>query len=664
MLVWKTSHLLAALSAASLASSATVANHQSPFLHPLHSDLAHVEGSAQRFGLTPSGLHINSAPGHASRLLLHFHPDHYDDILAAKNDAQPILEWTRTQKRDWEEVTLGCGAKRGAVGGVESCREDDLRAKGTSELRQEDADGRQVDAGCTPTEVHPDGRAYFADCAPAHELLSAIGGDREGATGKDVSVGLWSAVARLRLPGRDSASYQWWVAHVQMPRANWPLVTPNTEAVSSVNRVAGLMQDPFIAKAGQARSNDEMKGVDLRWSGWNGDVTIRVPAPSAVANMSTPDDARESAAVGESIWAPLQAPWGGQVVWIGNYTRPFPPLNKLNNEHGICVSIRNEWGFVLRLCGEIQPQVSLGDLVAQGDHIGRVSRLPASREPRSKRRPADPPKRSDAPSSREKRYPYRFSKLRVAVARPDPRWQEWKSPDDPGWHFYDPLHALQESRPSSPIPPYSSLEKVFFARPTAASALNGSSPDVFGTSTDFFKPVLSGNVELIVAYEAFLPTPDDAEDGVDPLSLYKLEWASWRELDQGPWTGTCQLPDGVGWRPAFRPDTLGTGTVGSNLTLQQTKLLSPYVPLFKVGRFFPTVYSSQFDEKSRRLFYSPTRYRASDGTADPRASWDTTRERDGDIIIVFKASTYFGTVPSCQLHARVKIDNASRRIRK
>lgn len=333
----------------------------------------------------------------------------------------------------------------------------------------------------------------------------------------------------------------------------------------------------------------------------------------------------------------------------------------------LCHQIRDQWSFVVHLCGPLTSLVSVGDYVSRGSLVAHASRRPLSREPPSHRRPADPPKSTDAPPGREKRYPFRFAQLRVAFARPDAGWTEWKSPDDAGWVFYNPLHALLESKPASPIPPYASPTQLFFARPSLFLH-NGSEPIVFATSTDLFKPTLSGKVEMIAGFQAFMPTPGDAEDGLDGLSLYSLHYAVWRELDQGPWLGGCALPQNVSWRTSFerRSVSLSVPTLPCQLLTRAStqlpsnhtalaSLLTAYVPAFRAGRFFPTKYASQFDEKSRRLFYALTRTAL--GAPNLAGTWDTTRERDGDNVIVVRAATYFGDVADCSLGARVRIAN-------
>lgn len=78
--------------------------------------------------------------------------------------------------------------------------------------------------------------------------------------------------------------------------------------------------------------------------------------------------------------------------------------------------------------------------------------------------------------------------------------------------------------------------------------------------------------------------------------------------------------------------------------LPKNGLLAHYVPAFTVGTvpLLKTSYASQFDEKSRKLYYAPTRSLL--GAPDGRGAWDTTKEPEGNGVyeVMVRARDWWG----------------------
>lgn len=74
----------------------------------------------------------------------------------------------------------------------------------------------------------------------------------------------------------------------------------------------------------------------------------------------------------------------------------------------------------------------------------------------------------------------------------------------------------------------------------------------------------------------------------------------------------------------------------------RSKLWSVYRSSFSYGFFVRTLYSSQFDEKARRLFYTPTAVIR--GEPDARGTWHTRDEGEGNgrYRVVVRARDYWG----------------------
>ena len=154
-------------------------------------------------------------------------------------------------------------------------------------------------------------------------------------------------------------------------------------------------------------------------------------------------------------------------------------------------------------------------------------------------------------------------------------------------------------------------------------------PSVFASSTDLFNPRLSGAVEVIVGFEYFQQTPGDAGDGMDALGLYAMDLAVVAERDAGD-----ECASSHGWRPLFEHGRM-TG---------DTPVLARYVAAFSYGRFFPERYTSQFDEKARRLFYAPSR--TTRGVADLAGAVELRRwvDEPGRYKVVVRGRDYWGNV--------------------
>lgn len=93
-----------------------------------------------------------------------------------------------------------------------------------------------------------------------------------------------------------------------------------------------------------------------------------------------------------------------------------------------------------------------------------------------------------------------------------------------------------------------------------------------------------------------------------------------------------------------------------SVSLLKNALLAHYVPAFVVGTvpFFKTKYASSFDEKSRKLYYAPTRTVV--GLPDGRGYWDTTKEPDGDGIyeVWVHGRDWFGNEGCFGANVRIK----------
>jgi hypothetical protein len=333
--------------------------------------------------------------------------------------------------------------------------------------------------------------------------------------------------------------------------------------------------------------------------------------------------------------------------------------------------IRDDWGFVYQLLGldEKAIDVELGQVIKAGHIVGSSSRTPLSWEPPCRHKPADPPKMYDD----TRRYPYRNRVLRIRVARPDPIWKGWKGPAENGWQYFNPLDAFTSDHLESHVPPDVNPKQLYFARPSSDGGLTP--PSVFATTNDLFQPPsLSGNVEIIAGFDAFISLPGNTGGQLDPTALHALEWAVWPKVDSSStMLEDCDKPDGVEWRMTFEHSKVSSSQnrllyCSTNLvrfqlpkawsiSLVKNALLAHYVPAFLVGTipFFKTKYASSFDEKGRKLYYSPTRSLV--GLPDGRGFWDTTKEPEGNGIyqVKVRGRDWFGN-EGC-FGANIKINN-------
>ncbi len=487
-------------------------------------------------------------------------------------------------------------------------------------------------------------------------------------------------------PAGPARTHSFWLGHYALParsraRGLWPLAGNAHDATSGevrwtgrqINRIAGMMYDPYIPYAeqkrggfprpprwppGAAEAESEGAGEGEREGEAaeeeeraDAHALLREPgeahavryddegeALGAAANLGGVGVALSRYNLGLSIRAPfntrasdpplepVHAPVGGQVVWRGAFTRvapphPHPPSKGDSSsaprgeaDEGHAISIRDEWGFVWHLTGveadSIAPQ--LGDEVAVGDVVAQVKRqgktttttggssaaaaaaelhrhAPANNQGTHAPLPLDTAHTDaamDATTTAAARNdPYRFKSLRILVTRPPAHWTAWPEPFAPGWTYYDPLHFLlneydvddeAEQKRAAPtavaaaaqprvqqwrstIPPDATPAKIFFA-PAVVHPLN-MSLQVEASSADLRTPVLSGRVQILAAFDAFVQTPGDGDDAMDGTGLYSLQWGVIRgfqdeEKDWDP--ARCEFVgnelDGSEWRVAFEHD--------------------------------------------------------------------------------------------------------------
>uniref|UniRef100_V5GQH5 Uncharacterized protein n=2 Tax=Kalmanozyma brasiliensis (strain GHG001) TaxID=1365824 RepID=V5GQH5_KALBG len=406
------------------------------------------------------------------------------------------------------------------------------------------------------------------------------------------------------------------------------------------------MENPLIPKSSRY-VNDRNFGVFVDQSAWTLGVQIKVPL--SITNPrdddgddDDPEDIHNKRAKATMMLPPEEvfAPVSGQVVWARDYTFRRPPIYGPaageNDEGSYCLMIRDEWSIVYQIFGIDGGTVSLreGDTVLRGDVLGHALREGFSIEPPSTEPPAD--HLAFKADRHVSFYPYRFRSIQVRVSRPDPSWTEWKSPDEAGWQYFHPLHAFTEGKNyRSSITPYGSPTLIYFAKPST-DPLN-TPPNAYATSNDFWTPTLQGPTEIIVGYEYFQQTPGDPADGMDNLAVYALDVAFKKKVDgeRAPMRGMeCDLggttdPTGVSeedrkyWRNVFEHSKLPNNwtpapspLTQSNATMKEgegepyrwtSKLFAHYMPAFSHGRFFPEKITSQFDEKSKTLYYSAAR---------------------------------------------------------
>jgi len=421
----------------------------------------------------------------------------------------------------------------------------------------------------------------------------------------------------------------------------------------------------------------------------------------------------------------ILSPVGGQVVYLRSYEIPIVPISgagkSLNNEKGLSLQIRDEFGFVYQIFGisPLKVGVKEGDLISRGQFLGGISKRPLSDTPLSRRKPADLPKNVRDSPSKAKYYPFRYRELRLNVARPSSEWKEWKEPYAKGWQYFNPLNFLSKGKFESRIPPYGNPNEIFFATPPGSNGEAISSsfiPHAFASSKDFLTPTLTGRVELITGFESFFQTPGEVEDGMDGLAVHRMDWGLVRKVSN---TGkkrnknsnsdleikdqSCRVEEHekVDWRLSFEhhkvslkvrllsyfprslhltasaclfasfqfpldplstpKSSLNSGSLSTfnsstrSLSHPSTLLLrSNFLPAFSTGLIFKSYQTSQFDEKSRHLLYSPTRNVRGSSALGVNASWDTRDTRDGDYELLIRAKDWWGNEGCVRSKIRVR----------
>ncbi|KAN0064223.1 hypothetical protein ACQY0O_003390 [Thecaphora frezii] len=598
---------------------------------------------------------------------------------AAFRPESAVVRIGPVRSRTRDDVMLECGSE---VGGIESCEDDDL-ASDPSDEAQETLECHFAE----PDAVETGGRLVLSPraCPGWHEFWSSAEEHQAHKSRREGGETLDSFVIGLSIeaqqPDAVAVSERWWVGHLRLDRsrASWPLAgnalsrqPGNEESVwhpDNVNRISGTMQDPLLPKTSHVDPADPQQGVYIEQSSWNLGVQIRIP--SATTN---PRSNRTAAATGDgaSLLLPPEkvfAPVAGQVVWSRPYVRRKPPLvgagAGLNDEVDHCLMIRDEWSIVYQIFG-IDPAtiaVGEGDEVARGEVLGHALREGLSSIPPSTEAPADHGESKDDRAVRF--YPYRYRKLEVRVARPHRSWREWKDPDEVGWQFFQPLQVLREGRVArtgkryrSGVPPYGSPTTMYFARPAKAEdGMEGAAATVaFASSEDFFTPTLEGKVVVVAGFEAFQQTPGDVEDGMEPVAVYAMDLGV-RKWGQGQRVGErerCSLGgeegEGERWRTMWEHSKIPNAWTSPFLTSKpasvrwQSKLLSHYQASLSYGRFFPTRFTSQFDEKAKRLFYVVGRQVRGEpkiqGALDVRR--DLMYEGPGRYRLVLRARDFWG----------------------
>ena len=322
----------------------------------------------------------------------------------------------------------------------------------------------------------------------------------------------------------------------------------------------------------------------------------------------------------------IRAPIDGVVVWSDVYRRSMPPLQGrekgLNDELTWAMMIQDAWGFVHQLLGLDEKHVlfDVGDRVKTGDVIGLAPSTPLSAMPPSKRPPLDVPVHYQEEGYEP--YPFRFRKLEIRVARPHRHWTRYMSPDADGWSYFNPLLMYVRGRaPPVMIPPFMDVSTLVFAPSTSVEV-----PHAFPAySGKRAIPIPSSKVDVFVRMQAFVESPGDAADAMDPVTPYAMDWAVQPVVKGAPKT-LCTAKD-VYWRRSFEH---------SKLELDDTSLddasfmYAYYVPRLSVGSFMrgsiKLTWNSQFHENTRDLIYAVTRTTL--GYPDVRGAWNVARPKD------------------------------------
>ncbi|KAE8214582.1 hypothetical protein CF327_g2055 [Tilletia walkeri] len=591
-----------------------------------------------------SGLYVNAAhrpppdkvsPGrnassHAlAPITLYFDTDVLDPRTTYLSVSAP-------KRRTWEDVTLRCGMSFGEypVGGIESCEKDDLAAAQTEHAQSQ----RSAETRCQPQIISVERGEVTFDPALCPSVASVLADSAEKSQHQDELLSFtFTATADAVGATDEPVSQTWWAGHLRYGRARWPMAQNGADRWDGVepNKVSGLFHDPFLPRAGHFNETDDMQGVFIKDAYWALGISLPVPEVGLGDEME-----------------PVHASAGGEVVWVGKFRRPKPPAPE-NDEKGWTVMVRDEWGFVWQFFRLAKHSITVtpGDLVPQGHVLGAIRRSQLSAHPPVRRPPADPPKRK--PDKGTPKYPYRFRSLQVNVARPNVEWDAWKPPYVDGWNYYNPIHFLSEGTYFSGVPPYSDPAALFFARPS----LSATTPPLALLSTnDVVKPILTGDIEILVVFDAFLESPGDPADGMDAISLYALEWAVWP-------AGEEDGPDGYGKNDCVKESERVRYSISfehskfpnswNSSENAYDKLFAHYVPTFSYGPFSwaRQSFSSQFDEKARTLIYSPTRVIR--GEPDVKGSWNTKSHPNGVYWVSVRGRDYWGQIGCVTAQVRI-----------
>lgn len=610
----------------------------------------------QRVYLSHSGLYFGSPLSRGAQP----HISLYVDVPLYSLEGIRISV-SQIQKRNWEEVHLKCGSYEG--GTIEECEKQD-KEEAEELAKGGDIDNNKSIACKASSIIHEQSRILIdgESCPPLASILSRESDALENAKESILeSLVITFDVQRL-VPVKKERHHYWLgsLRRVEGPGpdggALWPFAGTAHSGNDSTsvkytglvpNRISGLMQDPYFPRTAKPDSFDPLNGVDLTFASWSYGISIRVPH-----NGESQEDMPR--------FEPVHSPVSGQVIWKGEYTIQRAPGNHRNDEVGLGVMIRDEWGTVYQLLGlyEEAMKVELGQSVSAGQVVGGATRTPLSLEPPCRHKPSDPPKMDDD----SRRYPYRWRNLHVMVARPGPSWTEWKAPFERGWQYFNPLDAFTLAGRTSSITPDPNPSQMFFADPSEDGALTP--PNIVATSKDLIQPpTLSSEAEVIVAFDSFIDTPGDEGDQLDLISLHALDWAI-VPVSSSSVGGSaanphdmfnCEnIPADTIWRNSFDHTKLPNAWT---VSLPKTALLAHYVPAFTVGSvpWFKTKYASQFDEKGRKLFYAPTRILV--GQTDGRGAWDTRKEPDGNGLyqVWVRGRDWFGN--SGCIGANIRIRN-------
>lgn len=606
----------------------------------------------QRVYLSHSGLYLGSPLSRGAQPFISLF---VDVPLYSLEDIR--IHVSQIQTRNWEEVHLKCGSFEG--GSVEECERQD------KEEAENAAKGETIDNSkeiqCNASNILHEQSRILIDAKSCPPLASILSRENDAAINAKQNI-LESLVLTFdvqKLVPLKRERHHYWLGSLRRIEgpgpdggALWPFAGTAHGGNDSTrmsydglvpNRISGLMQDPYFPKSAKSDSFDPLNGVDLTFASWAYGISIRVPH-----NRASQDDLPD--------FEPVHSPVSGQVVWKGEYTIQRAPGNHRNDEVGLGLMIRDEWGTVYQLLGlyEQAMKVELGQSVAAGQEVGGASRTPLSLEPPCRHRPADPPKMDDD----SRRYPFRWRNLHVMVARPDPTWTEWKAPFERGWQYFNPLDAFTLAGRKSRITPDPNPSQMFFADPSEDGALTP--PNIVATSKDLIQPpTLSSEAEVIVAFDTFVETPGDEDDQLDLVSLHALDWAivpvnAKRSAANPLDMFNCEnVPSDTIWRNSFDHQKLPNAWT---VPLPKTALLAHYVPAFTVGRvpLFKTKYASQFDEKGRKLFYAPTRILV--GQTDGRGAWDTRKEPDGNGLyqVWVRGRDWFGNAGCMGANIRIR----------